>query len=79
MTNFLKFTACILNTKFITRILIEPQKYVVYLDSSQFEGYTLLGSGSVRTENLRMDICEVESPKDYKTISNWIESDFSKN
>jgi hypothetical protein len=78
MTKFLKFTACILNTKFITRILIEPQKYVIYLDSAQFEGYTLFGSGIVRTENLRMDICKEKHSNDYKSVSDWIESDFSK-
>ena len=59
MVNFLKLTGVIINTKFITQILINPQKYVFYLNNGQFGGFMLIGSGSINTQNLKMDVCEI--------------------
>ena len=79
MANFVKLTGVIINTKFITQILIKPQKYVFYLNNGQFGGFTLLGSGSINTEKLIMDVCQFENPEDYKIVSDWITNDFSIN
>jgi hypothetical protein len=79
MVNFLKLTGVIINTKFITQILIKPHKYVFYLNNGHFNGFTLLGSGNINTENLIMDVCQVENPEDYKIVSDWVTNDFPIN
>jgi hypothetical protein len=79
MVNFLKLSGVIINTKFITQILIKPKKYVFHISYGEFSGFTLLGSGNINTEKLTMDVCEVKNPEDYKIVSDWITNDFSNN
>jgi hypothetical protein len=79
MSHFLKLTGVIINTKFITQILLKPQKYVFYLNNGKFSGFMLIGSGNINTESLKMDVCEINNPEDYKIVSDWVTNGFSIN
>jgi hypothetical protein len=64
----------IINKNLITSIFIKPNKYHIYTVENNINGYMLLGSGGASSSPEKIVICEEKSPKDYKIISEWIDS-----
>jgi hypothetical protein len=74
MSQFIKLTSMIINKNLITSIFIKPNKYHIYTVENNINGYMLLGSGGASSSPEKIVICEEKSPKDYKIISEWIDS-----
>lgn len=74
MSQFLKLTSIIINKNLITSVFIKPNKYHIYTVENNINGYMLLGSGGASSSPEKIVICEEKSPKDYKIISEWIDS-----
>jgi len=78
MTGFLKLTSMLINTKHIHKILIQPNKYYIYLSSNSsnngFSGFTLWGTGMISSNNNETycEVCETKHSIDYKIVSEWI-------
>ena len=72
MSRFLKLSKCVINTQLIRYVLIEPAKYEFKLMSGELDGFWMLGSGRIQTDNSQVTICEKESPADFKSVTDWI-------
>ena len=72
MTKFLKLSSKIINIKHINIISIKPNKYNINVMTSDSTGYLISGNGSIRSRDILIEVCEVETPIDYKTVSDWI-------
>jgi hypothetical protein len=64
----------IINKNLITSVFIKPNKYHIYTVENNINGFMLLGSGGASSSPEKIVICEEKSPKDYKIISEWIDS-----
>ena len=78
MARFLKLTTMLLNTNDIHKIIINPNKYVIHIESKKFEG--LMGFGIARQLSYveELEVCETKYPIDYKMVSEWIDGGFYK-
>lgn len=77
MSNFLKLTSMLVNTKYIYKILIQPNKYYIYLSSNDgFSGFSICGTGFISSNNSQTycEICKTKHEIDYKIVSDWINS-----
>jgi hypothetical protein len=76
MTKFLKLTNMVLNTKYINKITIQPNKYHIHMARNIFFGHIGLcygsGYGYVNSGNEQIEVCETKHPNDYKNVSEWI-------
>jgi hypothetical protein len=73
MSRFLKLKDCMINISHIRFILLDkPKVYKIDLAANWFNGYWMLGSGSVSSQNYEVTVCEKENPEDYKTLTEWI-------
>ena len=72
MSRFLKLSKCVINTQLIRYVKIEPTKYEFKLMSGTLDGFWMLGSGSIRTDNSYVIVCEKKDPEDFKIVSKWI-------
>ena len=71
--SFIKLTSMIINTKYITTILLKPSKYYIYIANHNINGFMLLGSGGLNSGKTEIKVCANKNPVDYKTVSDWIE------
>lgn len=73
---FIKLSKIIINTSKINKIIIEPNKYNIYLhDGYSFSHIIIAGSGGGgggEEKQTIMDICSKKNPEDYKIIEKWI-------
>ena len=76
MAKFIKLTGMLLNANDITKIVIKPNKYVIYICGKKFNGFMWsagsFGLGNVSTDNDEIEVCETKNPIDYKIVSEWI-------
>ena len=72
MSRFLKLSKCVINTQLIRYVLIEPAKYEFKLMSGELDGFWMLGSGRIQTDNSRLIVSEKDSPADFKQVTEWI-------
>lgn len=75
MTGFIKLSSMLINTKHIHKILIQPNKYYIYLSSNNgFSGFTLWGTGMISSNNSETycEVCKTKHAIDYQTVSDWI-------
>lgn len=76
MSRFLKLTNVILNTKFIHKIDITPNKYIISVVPQEFSGsgwnVGWFGLSQINTHNYNVVICKTEKPDDYKQVFDWI-------
>lgn len=77
MTRFLKLTTMLLNTNDIHKIIINPNKYVIHIESKKFEGLMgfIIPFGIARQLSYveELEVCETKDPIDYKMVSEWID------
>ena len=74
MSHFIKLTSMIINKNLITSVFIKPNKYHIYTVENNINGYMLFGSGGASSSPEKIEICEKQSPCDYKIITKWIET-----
>jgi len=72
MSRFVKLTNVLLNTNYIRQILIQPNKYYIYVASETFSGFNFFGFGTISSNINWIQVCETKNPVDYKIISDWI-------
>jgi hypothetical protein len=72
MSRFLKLSKCVINTQLIRYVLIEPAKYEFKLMSGELDGFWMLGSGRIQTDNSHLIVSEKDSPDDFKQVTEWI-------
>ena len=77
MSKFIKLTNLIINSNYIHSIVINPNKYYIYLMSNKFDGskWSVAGTGigSISSYNSEIEVCKTEHSSDYKIISDWID------
>ena len=70
MSRFIKLTSTIINTSRISKILINANQYQINLITNEFDG-SMFSVGSSIEE---IKVCKKENPKDYKSVSDWIDN-----
>ncbi len=77
MSRFLKFTNLIVNSNYIRKILILPNKYCIHITSKKLYGssWTIggFGIGNISSYSEEIEVCETTDPIDYKIVSDWID------
>lgn len=67
----------VLNTNYINRILIIPNKYKIYITNNEITGFQLFltgsGCGIISSDDDKIVICKTKDPMDYKIVSEWID------
>ena len=74
MSNFIKLTSIIINTKTIKNINIniKNSSYCINLTHQKLDGFMIFSSGYFTSIDYKIDICKTKDPQDYKIISDWI-------
>jgi len=76
MSRFLKLTNIILNINEIQQIIIETNRYTIYMVSRKITGggVMILGSGGIdfKHESDSFVVNENTNPVNYKKVSDWI-------
>lgn len=72
MSRFLKFYNRIVNTAFIKRVDIEPDKYTIFLASNHHSGVSVLGIGYMGAHDDIIWASKTEHLQSYKVIDDWI-------
>jgi len=77
MSKFLKLTNFILNTNDIHRIVIQPNKYLIYVVGKKMDGFNWgiggFGIGSISSYTFEIEVCKTNHSTDYKIVSDWID------
>ena len=74
MQKFIRLTTTVINSNYINRILILPNKYYIYMNNHKIDGSIILGSGGVSSTEEYIEVCVKANKEDYKIISNWIDN-----
>jgi hypothetical protein len=69
MTNFIRLSSRLINKLHIVEIIHNPSKYYILMSNFKINGFMLVSSGKIDTENCLIEICEKDNKKDYDTIS----------
>jgi hypothetical protein len=72
MSRFLKFSNRLVNTAFIKRVDIEPDKYTLFLANSYHTGIIMFGTGLMRPQDDIVWASKIDHPESYKIIDDWI-------
>jgi hypothetical protein len=76
MSRFLKLTNIVFNANDIHKIVIEPNKYCIYIVSKQLEGLSVsfggFGYGNINSITNTFEVCQTKHSTDYKIVSDWI-------
>lgn len=76
MSKFIKLTNMIFNTNDIHKIIIEPNKYYIYIINKEVSGFNwnfgIVGSGYINSSTSYIEVCKIKHNDDYKIVSNWI-------
>jgi len=77
MSKFIKLTGFLLNTNDIHKIVIQPNKYVIYVVGKKMDGFNWgvggFGLGSISSHSCEIEVCETEHEVDYKIVSEFID------
>jgi hypothetical protein len=76
MARFLKLTNMLINTNDIHKIIINPNKYYIYIMTKKFNGFTWLiggsGVGFASSHEEQIEVCKTKHSTDYKIVTEWI-------
>lgn len=72
MVNFLKLKNMILNTNNINKVLIFPDKYLIYTRNSNIQGLFICGSGVFDAVDKELIVCKDKNPEDYINVLEWV-------
>lgn len=76
MSNFIKLSNVVINTRYITKIIIKPSIYSINLIQNDCSGIivgsSLLFWGHLPPVVREIEISSIDTPDDYKIITNWL-------
>ena len=74
MSQFIRLSNRIINTKFIQRIDFskDMQMFSIYMSHNNIEGITIFGSGLIKSEQSIIIADKIKHPESYKAIEDWI-------
>jgi hypothetical protein len=76
MSKFIKISNLLLNTNYITKIVIQPNKYYIHIANKKVDGFSWnlagFGIGTISSYNSEVEICKTKDLTDYNIISDWI-------
>jgi len=77
MSKFLKLNKFLLNTNDIHKIVIQPNKYCIYIVSKKIDGFNWgiggFGLGNISSYTSEIEVCETNNSNDYKIVTDWID------
>lgn len=78
MSKFIKLTKMVLNTNDIHKIVIQPNKYYIHIESKQIDGFNWgvgagFGIGFINSYTSKIEVCETNNSIDYKIVTDWID------
>jgi len=77
MSKFIKLTNHLFNTNDIHKIVIHPNKYIIYIVSKKIEGFNWsigsFGLGNISSHTYEIEVCETKHATDYKLVTDWID------
>ena len=73
MTKFLRFNQFVLNPRFITKIIIEPNKYSITMCGEGIRGGAISGSGWLESASSLIEVDKNKNPICYEQIRKWID------
>ena len=74
MKQFLNLTSRVINKRHIVEIVKNPGKFQICLTSHSVDGYVMVGSGRLSTEQYVIEICEKTNKPDYDIVNGFITS-----
>ena len=76
MSKFIRLTNFLLNTNYIHKIVIKPNKYHIHIVNKQIYGHNWaiagFGFGNISSYNYEIEVCKMTHSIDYITVSDWI-------
>ena len=72
MSSFLKLTKRIINTRYISRIDIEPTGYKIKLITHEMGGIWILGGGGLDSVKSDITLCKTKDKMDYEIVTHWL-------
>ena len=72
MSRFIKLSQCVVNTKYISHIVINPSKFQIKMTIYDLNGQLFFGTGGLSNTNYILDIDEKTNPGDYQIVNQWI-------
>jgi hypothetical protein len=70
--SFIKLTTMAINSAKINWITIKETGYCIQMTSDKIDGFFLFTSGFINSKPDQIEICKVNHPVDYKTVSDWL-------
>ena len=74
MSRFIKLTALIINTRHITKIFNNKNKYYIHMMDKDIDGFMFLSSGSLSSNDHIIEVCENKHKLDYNLVKEWIKN-----
>ena len=68
MSHFIKLSNVIINTKFMSAILIEPKLYTLYIVNNNISGFMLASFGIISSNDTKLQICKEKNLDNYNII-----------
>lgn len=72
MSRFIKFTSTIVNTTHIKKVLIQKDRYCLYLNDQNINGSKFGWSGYILSSESKIEICKHTNLTDYTIMNNWV-------
>jgi|LakMenEpi03Aug12_release.lakeMendotaPanAssembly.Ray.scaffolds.fasta_scaffold3362845_1 hypothetical protein len=73
-TQFIKLSSLLLNTATISRIEMQPNKYMIHIIDDKLDGFWLFTNGFLKSnQDKYMEICKETYPRDYQKLTEWID------
>ena len=72
MSRFIKLSQCVVNTSYISHIIINPSKFQIKMTIYDLNGQLFFGTGGLSYTNYILDIDEKTNPGDYQIVNKWI-------
>ncbi len=75
MSRFLKLSNRIVNTAFIQHVSFEKDlsRFTLHMAQNHIQGVSIVGCGSIQTNQQTIYACKEKHPESYKAIKDWID------
>jgi len=73
MQKFINLSSILINKSYITYILKKPNKYIIYVNKYNVNGFTVVGNGQLYSNIDYFEICEKNNKNDFDIITNFIQ------
>lgn len=72
MRGFIKLSNQIINSTHIEKIIFNSEKYIIYMNSTRFNGFGSMVFSSIYTVDNYIEICKKKHINDYNIVDEWI-------